>query len=241
MLRAIRQRLTYANSMSTIAVMIALGGTSYAAIKLPRNSVGTQQLRSSAVTSAKVRNGTLLRKDFKRGQLVSQKGDPGIAGPAGPKGDPGPAGPAGPKGDPGTPGANGVNGAPGQDGQNGAAGTARAYAYVNALACTGATGPCTVVTRSHNIASVRRTGTGVYCVLPAAVPLDPISTTTALAMAGVDYGQTTAPEGNATAMASSTSSQCDSATEFKVVTQRINPATAGSATSSDVSFWIAIA
>jgi hypothetical protein len=33
---------------------VALGGTSYAAIKLPRNSVGTQQLRKNAVVATKL-------------------------------------------------------------------------------------------------------------------------------------------------------------------------------------------
>jgi hypothetical protein len=52
-------RLTYANVMATIAVFIALGGASYAAIKLPRNSVGTRQLRNGAVTAAKIKNGSV--------------------------------------------------------------------------------------------------------------------------------------------------------------------------------------
>lgn len=38
----IRGKLTYANVMATIAVFIALGGASYAAIKLPKNSVGAE-------------------------------------------------------------------------------------------------------------------------------------------------------------------------------------------------------
>src|SRR3954447_8208291 len=46
-----RPRLTYANIMATIAVFIALGGSSYAALKLPRNSVGSTQIRSGAVQS----------------------------------------------------------------------------------------------------------------------------------------------------------------------------------------------
>jgi hypothetical protein len=50
-----RPRLTYANVMATVAVFIALGGASYAAIKLPKNSVGTKQLKKGAVTEQKVR------------------------------------------------------------------------------------------------------------------------------------------------------------------------------------------
>jgi hypothetical protein len=72
-----------ATVISVIALFVALGGTGYAAVTLPRNSVGPKQLRKNAVTSAKVKDGTLLKKDFKTGQLP--------AGERGPKGDVGPA------------------------------------------------------------------------------------------------------------------------------------------------------
>ncbi len=55
----------YANVTATMALVAALGGTSYAAIKLPKNSVGTKQIKANAVTSGKVRNGSLLSADFK--------------------------------------------------------------------------------------------------------------------------------------------------------------------------------
>jgi hypothetical protein len=45
--------------ISLIALFVALGGTSYAAISLPRNSVGTKQLKNSAVTSTKIMNGAV--------------------------------------------------------------------------------------------------------------------------------------------------------------------------------------
>ncbi len=45
----LRGKLTYANVMATIAVFIALGGASYAALKIPRNSVGTKQLKRHSV------------------------------------------------------------------------------------------------------------------------------------------------------------------------------------------------
>lgn len=84
--------------IACIALGIALGGTGYATVlQVPKNSVGTAQLKSSAVTngklapnavtSAKVRNRSLLRADFAAGQLP--------AGPAGPTGPTGPAGPPG--------------------------------------------------------------------------------------------------------------------------------------------------
>jgi hypothetical protein len=50
-----RPRLTYANVMATVAVFIALGGASYAAFKLPKNSVGSKQLKKNSVTTAKIK------------------------------------------------------------------------------------------------------------------------------------------------------------------------------------------
>ncbi len=237
MLRAVRARLTYANAMSTVAVMIALGGTSYATGVLPRNSVGNQQLRNNSVTTQKVRNGTLLRKDFKHGQLSGGHGRPGPKGdpgPAGPKGD---SGPAGPKGDPGPAGPKGDTGA---TGPQGAAGTARAYAFVNALACAATPTSCPT-DRSKNIANVRRSAKGIYCITPAANPSDPIDPATDLIMAGVEFAQTTPPEGNASAMSTGdyTSGGCDPTTEFKVVTER-STATTTAARDNNVSFWVAI-
>ena len=77
--------------ISCLALTLALGGTGYATVlQVPKNSVGTPQLKNSAVTSAKVKNRSLLRADFASGQLP--------AGPRGPVGPVGPAGPAGPAG-----------------------------------------------------------------------------------------------------------------------------------------------
>jgi hypothetical protein len=48
--------------VSTLALIVALGGTSYAAFSLPKNSVGSKQLRNRAVTSSKIRNGAVTKK-----------------------------------------------------------------------------------------------------------------------------------------------------------------------------------
>jgi len=56
-MRALGRHLTYANAAATIALFVALGGTSYAALSLPAGSVGTRQLRSGAVTEAKLAHG----------------------------------------------------------------------------------------------------------------------------------------------------------------------------------------
>jgi hypothetical protein len=51
----LRSKVTYANVMATVAVFVALGGTSYAAMKLPANSVGSGQLKESSVGTGKLK------------------------------------------------------------------------------------------------------------------------------------------------------------------------------------------
>jgi len=79
--------------MSTVAVFLALGGTSYA---IARNSVGERELKDNGVTSRKVRDGTLQARDLAPTALGQ-----GTRGPRGAQGPPGPVGPAGPQGAPG--------------------------------------------------------------------------------------------------------------------------------------------
>ena len=76
-----------------LALFIALGGTSVAAVGLAKDSVGAKQLKPGAVRSEEIRDRSLLAKDFRRGELP--KGD---QGPAGARGAQGPAGPQGPAG-----------------------------------------------------------------------------------------------------------------------------------------------
>ena len=84
--------------VASIALLVALGGTSIAAVgNVPLFSVGTPQLKSNAVISAKVKNRSLLAVDFKQGQLPrGPRGQRGAPGPAGPSGPAGPAGVAAP-------------------------------------------------------------------------------------------------------------------------------------------------
>jgi hypothetical protein len=59
-------RLTYANVTSTIALLLALGGTTaYAASKLPDRSVGEFQLRPGAVTAEKIRKNAVTAPKIK--------------------------------------------------------------------------------------------------------------------------------------------------------------------------------
>jgi hypothetical protein len=65
--------------VSVIALVVSLGGTGYAALRLPRNSVGATQikrsavgaseLRRNAITSSKVRNHSLTGADIKLSAL----------------------------------------------------------------------------------------------------------------------------------------------------------------------------
>jgi hypothetical protein len=96
------RRVTYANLMSTIAVFIALGGTSYAVLRLPANSVGTAQLRNGSVTRAKVKPGSLTVADFAGAVARGPRGPQGPPGPQGPLGAQGPVGAIGARGPAGT-------------------------------------------------------------------------------------------------------------------------------------------
>jgi len=74
----------------TALIVAVLGATPVgeAALNaLPRASVGPLQLKANAVTSVKVKNGSLLRADFRAGQIPA-----GPAGPAGAQGAPGTSG-----------------------------------------------------------------------------------------------------------------------------------------------------
>jgi hypothetical protein len=95
-------RFTYSNVAATLALFLALGGTSYAALTITGSNVrnGTltgSDIKDSSLQSKDVKNSSLLAKDFKSGEL-----------PAGPQGDPGPQGPQGEPGAPGAPGATNV-------------------------------------------------------------------------------------------------------------------------------------
>jgi Collagen triple helix repeat (20 copies) len=122
-LARLRSKLTYANVIASIALFVALGGVSWAAVTLPANSVGKRQLKRSAVTSVKVANGSLTAKDFASGQLpAGRQGAAGPTGPTGAAGERGPSGPAGPKGDSGSAGQKGEKGDPGDTGPAGPSG-----------------------------------------------------------------------------------------------------------------------
>ena len=84
------------NAVAWIALFVALGGVSYAAIRIPANSVGTRQLKRNAVVNSRVKAHSLTARVFKNGTLL--RGATGATGPEGPKGNTGSTGPTGPAG-----------------------------------------------------------------------------------------------------------------------------------------------
>jgi hypothetical protein len=104
MRRILKRRPSPSMVVAFIALLVALGGTGYAAQQLKSNSVGSKQLKNNAVTtkkikngavnSNKVKNGSLLSADFKSGQLpAGPQGERGVQGVQGAQGVQGPAGP----------------------------------------------------------------------------------------------------------------------------------------------------
>src|SRR5687767_300494 len=63
-LASVRQRLTYANVMSTLAVFVALGGSSYAALQ-----IDSADIANNSVRGADVRNRTIGESDIRRNAL----------------------------------------------------------------------------------------------------------------------------------------------------------------------------
>jgi hypothetical protein len=139
----------YANVTATLALVVALSGSAYAATtitgKQVRNgSLTGADIKKESIASAQVAN--LRANDFRAGEL-----------PAGPAGRPGASGPAGAKGDAGLKGDKGDAGARGAPGPRG---TALAYAHVLADGTLDAT-------RSSGVtAAARMSGQpdGTYCL-----------------------------------------------------------------------------
>lgn len=108
----IRRRPSPAMLVAMVALFVALGGSSYAALRvgsgqiadnavrsrdIRNNDVRGSDIRTGTIASGDVRDGALLAKDFKSGELpAGRAGSPGAAGPQGPMGPQGPQGPLGP-------------------------------------------------------------------------------------------------------------------------------------------------
>jgi hypothetical protein len=144
------RRPGYAEVVATLALFVALGGSATAALVITGREV-----KNETLTSVDVRNGSLLARDFKVGQLpAGRTGAPGAPGLPGPQGVPGEIGPAGatgatgatgaagpageqgPKGDKGDTGERGATGLPGPRGFPGLQGPVGPAAQVQAASFT---------------------------------------------------------------------------------------------------------
>jgi len=65
--------LTYANVTATLALFLALGGASYAAVHVGKGSVGTEQLRNEAVSAAKIRDGAITEAKIAEGAIGTSR------------------------------------------------------------------------------------------------------------------------------------------------------------------------
>jgi hypothetical protein len=206
-------RFARGNGIALLALFVALGGTGYAASKLPKNSVtakqikknavGASEIKAGAVGTSEVKNQSLLATDFESGQLPA-----GATGPQGPQG------------------------------AQGAAGSAVAFAYVNRNDCPAGPPPISCpVAKGKNVTGIRRISSGVYCItVTGATPA------TSVAMAAVEYQGTAGPETPTSAETSNAGSgSCPNGpSDFVVRTQRMDtvaveddPAADGSETVTD--------
>jgi hypothetical protein len=108
-LKRFRFRPTYSNVVATLALFFALAGGAWAATQLPKESVGSTQLKNGAVTPGKL-------------SAQAKKGFTGPRGEAGAQGALGPRGTEGQRGENGAVGATGMQGLRGATGATGAAG-----------------------------------------------------------------------------------------------------------------------
>ena len=65
-MRALRDKLTYANVIATVALFVALGGSSYAALTLPQNSVDAKQIKRGAVGKSRFGLARAVSRDSER-------------------------------------------------------------------------------------------------------------------------------------------------------------------------------
>jgi hypothetical protein len=100
-LTKLRSRLTYANVVASIALFVALGGTSYGLAtglvgsrEIKNNSVRSKDVRNNDLRGSDIRDGTLASRDVKNGGLLAEDFKAGQL----------PAGARGPQGEQGRPG-----------------------------------------------------------------------------------------------------------------------------------------
>ncbi len=94
-MRGIKDRLTYANVTATLALFVALGGSSYAAVNLPRNSVGSSELKANSVGAAEIKRKAVRSSEIRDRSIrlrdISKSTRNVLHGQTGPIGPPNPA------------------------------------------------------------------------------------------------------------------------------------------------------
>ena len=176
MFRRSKFRISPGSVLALIALFVALGGVSYAAVtingkNIQNNSIPGKKLKNGAVTNNKVKANSLGANRLTSAARASLRGARGPQGPAGPQG------------------AHGAQGSQGPQGPEGPAGTALAYAQVND------SGPAFIAERTFGFSTVTRPDPGLYCLALDAGLVDlafdgvlgePIVPT----VASVEYGNT---------------------------------------------------
>lgn len=198
-----------------VALFVALGGSAVAA-----TLIKTKDIANSAVTSGKIRNGTITLTDINARTRASLKGAKGESGSAGSAGAPGSQGA---KGSDGAGGARGADGADGTNGANGAPGTDGSDGIIAPLSATQGATPLLTATPPTAVVEltvpsgnyvvlaktqVTHTGAGdtVECVLKAgSTPIDRVSMKTLPALAAIPMSM----QAVTTSAATQLSVECD--------------------------------
>lgn len=68
-----RKHLNYANVMATVAVFMVLGGGAYAAMKLPKNSVTSKQIRKGSVKKSDLAKNSVATKQLNKRAVTGGK------------------------------------------------------------------------------------------------------------------------------------------------------------------------
>lgn len=72
-MKQIRQRLTYANVVSTLALVLVVGGATAIAARVPKHSVGPHQLKSNSVTTTKIKANAITTRKIKKNAVTAVK------------------------------------------------------------------------------------------------------------------------------------------------------------------------
>jgi hypothetical protein len=169
-------RISPGSVLALIALFVALGGVSYAAVtingkNIKNNSIPGKKLKNGAVTNNKVKANSLGANRLTSAARASLRGA---------QGERGPQGPAGPRG---------AEGAQGPQGPEGLAGTALAFAQVS----PGGANPSFVAERTFGFSAVTRPAGGLYCLALDGALVDLAFSggqPTVPTVASVEYGNT---------------------------------------------------